>query len=299
MWASLNTIIITLIADSSLLMSISVAHAEYGDIILNSKAEAMRKAEVGDVVFPHWFHRIRYRCNVCHENIFELKAGSNDISMKIITEDHQMCGKCHNGFIASSALECETCHSLEPGWSPGPIQHSIKKIIPNSLSLNGHNEKMPVSRIYEIGNSEHPIALSQSGLPLDKYGLVDWAEAVRRKILDPLWSLDPDADIKQLQTRNTRILFESNSPHFPNVIFPHKIHSYWLQCKICHQTKGGVIFNKNTGSNPVSMRDISKTKWCGRCHNKVSFPINDCYRCHTHRKNSPVDKDIIIRDINN
>ncbi|MCK4705347.1 MAG: hypothetical protein KAT90_07705 [Gammaproteobacteria bacterium] len=85
----------------------------------------MRKAEVNDVVFPHWFHRIRYRCNVCHEGIFKLKAGSNDISMKIITEDHEMCGTCHNGLIAWSVLECEACHSLEPGWSAGPIQHSL------------------------------------------------------------------------------------------------------------------------------------------------------------------------------
>jgi len=291
----LRIILIIFLSAYGCILSTSNAYAEYGDIILNKKADAMRKAEVNDVVFPHWFHRIRYRCNVCHEGIFKLKAGSNDISMKIITEDHEMCGTCHNGLIAWSALECDLCHSLEPGWSAGPIQHSLKEVKPDSASQSGHNEKIPVSKIIEIGSGEHPLALSKSGLPLDKYGLVDWAEAVRKKILDPIWSLDPNADITEKKSRKTKILFESKSESFPNVIFPHEIHSYWLQCKICHETEGGAIFKKDAGGNSVNMRDISKAKWCGRCHNEVSFPINDCTRCHSHRKGYPIRGEVIKR----
>ena len=41
--------------------------AEYGDIVLNSKSESMQSAGVKPVVFPHWFHRIRFKCKVCHE----------------------------------------------------------------------------------------------------------------------------------------------------------------------------------------------------------------------------------------
>ena len=49
------------------------------------------------VVFPHWFHRIRFRCKVCHADLgFQFKAGGNDINMlKII--DGEYCGACHNG----------------------------------------------------------------------------------------------------------------------------------------------------------------------------------------------------------
>ena len=58
----------------SFLFLAEFSFAEYGDIILNSKAESMRKAGVNDVMFPHWFHRIRFKCKVCHEDIFILKA---------------------------------------------------------------------------------------------------------------------------------------------------------------------------------------------------------------------------------
>ncbi len=36
-------------------------HAEYGDVTFNKRAE---KAGVRPVVFPHWFHRIRFRRKV-------------------------------------------------------------------------------------------------------------------------------------------------------------------------------------------------------------------------------------------
>jgi c(7)-type cytochrome triheme protein len=83
------------------------ANAEYGDITLNRYAE---KAGMPPVVFPHWFHRIRFKCKVCHPAIFEMRAGSNDINMiKIIKGE--FCGKCHNGRIAWPPLYCDRCHS--------------------------------------------------------------------------------------------------------------------------------------------------------------------------------------------
>lgn len=84
-------------------------HAEYGDIVLNREAE---KAGMPPVVFPHWFHRIRFKCSVCHEDIFILRAGANEINMlKII--DGEYCGKCHNGRIAFAPLYCDRCHAGE------------------------------------------------------------------------------------------------------------------------------------------------------------------------------------------
>ncbi len=84
--------------------------AEYADIVLNSKSESMKKAGVKPVVFPHWFHRIRFKCKVCHEDIFIIKKGANDINMtKIMNGD--FCGRCHNGMTAWEPLYCERCHS--------------------------------------------------------------------------------------------------------------------------------------------------------------------------------------------
>ncbi|CAG1065933.1 hypothetical protein BAC1_01528 [uncultured bacterium] len=93
-------------------------HAEYGDIVLNSKSESMQQAGVDPVVFPHWFHRIRFKCKVCHEDIFILKKGANDINMAAIMNG-EFCGKCHNGLVAWEPLYCDRCHSAKPGATPG------------------------------------------------------------------------------------------------------------------------------------------------------------------------------------
>lgn len=89
-----------------------VAHAEYADVVINNYADA---AGMRPVVFPHWFHRVRFRCKVCHADLgFQFKAGGNKINMaKII--DGQFCGACHNGEIAWSVENCGMCHSGVPG----------------------------------------------------------------------------------------------------------------------------------------------------------------------------------------
>ena len=92
------------------------ASAEYGDIIINNYAEAN---EMRPVIFPHWFHRIRFRCRVCHTDLgFNMGAGSNKITMgKII--NGEFCGACHNGEIAWSPQNCDLCHSGKPGLKTG------------------------------------------------------------------------------------------------------------------------------------------------------------------------------------
>lgn len=95
----------------------SISRAEYGDIIMNREAE---KSEMPPVVFPHWFHRIRFKCKVCHPDVFAMKAGANEISMiKIIKGEY--CGKCHNGRIAWAPLYCDRCHSGKSEFTAPPV----------------------------------------------------------------------------------------------------------------------------------------------------------------------------------
>jgi len=90
--------------------------AEYGDVVINNYSEANG---VQPVIFPHWFHRIRFRCNVCHfAQGFEMRAGANDILMDDII-DGRYCGMCHNGIIAWSPENCNLCHSGKPGLASG------------------------------------------------------------------------------------------------------------------------------------------------------------------------------------
>ena len=93
---------------SLLVIGIPEAQAEYGDVVINNYSD---KAGMRPAVFPHWFHRIRFTCKVCHADLgFKFKAGGNEITMgKII--DGQFCGACHNGEIAWSVENCNMCHS--------------------------------------------------------------------------------------------------------------------------------------------------------------------------------------------
>ena len=92
--------------------------AEYGDVVLNRYSD---KAGVRPVVFPHWFHRIRFRCKVCHQELgFKMRAGANDVLMADII-DGKFCGMCHNERIAWGADRCDLCHSGKPGLPSGII----------------------------------------------------------------------------------------------------------------------------------------------------------------------------------
>ena len=97
-------------------LNIPIVQAEYADVILNKRAE---KEGMRPVIFPHWFHRIRFRCKVCHADLgFKFEAGGNEINMlKII--DGEYCGACHDGDIAWSVENCDLCHTGKPGLKTG------------------------------------------------------------------------------------------------------------------------------------------------------------------------------------
>jgi len=117
---SLITIIVALIGATH----IPDASAEYGDIVLNNYSA---KAGIRPVIFPHWFHRIRFSCKSCHSDLgFQMKAGANKINMlKIINGEY--CGACHNGEIAWSVENCDFCHSAKKNTPTQAVkEHMIK-----------------------------------------------------------------------------------------------------------------------------------------------------------------------------
>jgi c(7)-type cytochrome triheme protein len=105
-----------LICAAFIAVTIMPAAAEYADVVLNRRAE---KEGVRPVIFPHWFHRIRFQCRVCHYELgFKMRVGSNDVTMNDIS-DGKFCGACHNGDIAWGADRCDLCHSGKPGLPTG------------------------------------------------------------------------------------------------------------------------------------------------------------------------------------
>lgn len=101
------------------------ASAEYGDVVINNYSDA---AGMRPVVFPHWFHRVRFRCKVCHADLgFQFKAGGNQINMlKII--DGQFCGACHNGELAWPVENCNLCHSAKPNTPTQVHESTLQKL---------------------------------------------------------------------------------------------------------------------------------------------------------------------------
>jgi c(7)-type cytochrome triheme protein len=111
--------------------------AEYGDVVINNYSDA---AGMRPVVFPHWFHRIRYRCKVCHADLgFKFKAGGNEINMvKVI--DGQFCGACHNGEVAWNVENCNMCHSAKPNTPTQVHESTINSLV---APVAGAKEKRP------------------------------------------------------------------------------------------------------------------------------------------------------------
>jgi c(7)-type cytochrome triheme protein len=112
------------------------AQAEYGDVVINEFSD---EAGMRPVVFPHWFHRIRFRCKVCHGDLgFKFEAGGNGINMLSII-DGQHCGACHDGDVAWSIENCDLCHSGIPN-TPTQVHHStVQKLVAPVRS--GQDEK--------------------------------------------------------------------------------------------------------------------------------------------------------------
>ena len=106
-------------------LGVDVARAEYGDVVINNYSDG---AGVRPVVFPHWFHRVRFRCKVCHSDLgFKFKAGGNEINMvKII--DGQFCGACHNGSVAWSVENCDLCHSANASTPTQVHESTVQKL---------------------------------------------------------------------------------------------------------------------------------------------------------------------------
>lgn len=84
-----------------------------GDLVIPRKEGGMSVESMPASVFPHWIHRVRYRCDACHTRLFEMELGKTDISMDMMREG-QSCGTCHDGERAFnvSIQSCNRCHAV-------------------------------------------------------------------------------------------------------------------------------------------------------------------------------------------
>ncbi|MFQ5945797.1 MAG: cytochrome c3 family protein [Anaerolineae bacterium] len=99
------------VAAAALLLIILVGPgvAVLGDIVFQRKGGGA--GETPPALFSHWLHRIRFKCYVCHDAIFQMKAGGNPVTMDAIREG-KFCGTCHDGQTAFPVRfeTCSRCH---------------------------------------------------------------------------------------------------------------------------------------------------------------------------------------------
>jgi c(7)-type cytochrome triheme protein len=222
----------------------------YGTIIMDKNIG--KKKDLRPVVFPHWVHRQRYTCKVCHTDLgYSLKAGTADIKQADI-EAGKSCGACHNGTIAFGADKCVRCHS-----------HGIE--VKENAKIEDAWKRLPAD---DFGNK------------------VDWVRALRSGKTEPKASLDGKGEMAVFDM-DVVIPVTKFSTHPPDVLYPHKAHTERLDCSSCHTE----IFNMAKGGNPeMSMMKIISGQYCGVCHGLVSFPLLDCFRCHSQPLPESVDR---------
>jgi len=106
---------------------------------------------------------------------------------------------------------------------------------------------------------------------------VDWVAALNRGDLKPRFDLDDEN--REPVVLDLNIVREVKGS-MPDVVYPHKQHTEWLDCSNCHPS----IFLPKKGANNISMASILLGEQCGVCHGKVAFPVSECRKCHSKNK---------------
>lgn len=110
---------------------------------------------------------------------------------------------------------------------------------------------------------------------------VDWVKSLDSKAIAPRWDRnDPNAAAVVMDLNIVREVKGS----MPDVVYPHKQHTEWLDCSNCHPK----IFVPQKGANQISMASILLGQKCGVCHGKVAFPVSECRLCHSKKKTEAV-----------
>ena len=117
-------------------------------------------------------------------------------------------------------------------------------------------------------------ATALSILPADTAGnQVAWVRALREGYIEPRTNILPGTYI---EVYDSEIIMDRTG-EMPLVLFPHRPHTEWLDCRNCHNE----IFVDKVDANPINMLTILQGEYCGRCHGAVAFPLTECNRCHS------------------
>jgi c(7)-type cytochrome triheme protein len=232
------------------------APEDYGNILINRHSTG---TDVMPVMFSHWVHRANFTCRVCHVELeFSMKANDTGIICNRGTMTGKYCFACHDGktdfdgktAFAPKSKEGDNCNRCHNAFSS-----------PNMARFAELKKKLPVAK---FGNE------------------IDWSKALSKGLIKPKKSLFKNYTAVTPDGPNRTLTLQAEMALIPPAVFPHKIHQDWLDCTICHPD----IFNiKKKTTKHFSMERILNREFCGVCHLKIAFPLDDCKRCHPAMRN--------------
>lgn len=221
---------------------------QYGNVMLRPRG---KKAEMPPALFPHWLHRSRYVCSVCHTGLeFAMRSGGSGITREGILAGRH-CGACHNGTVAFSVKDggdrqCGRCHR---------------------------------SDFTELNDKYCDFA---DDMPTAQFGNhIDWSAALAEGKIKPANNLS-GTRLKAPAILQKDLNLGTTAPR-SKVAFSHEKHMTEMDCSTCHPE----IFNvKKKGTRMFSMELNLYGQFCGVCHMRVAFPMSDCRRCHPDMSNN-------------
>uniref|UniRef100_C6E2X2 Cytochrome c7-like domain-containing protein n=1 Tax=Geobacter sp. (strain M21) TaxID=443144 RepID=C6E2X2_GEOSM len=225
---------------------------KYGNVTMRIRSKA---AGMDPVVFPHWSHRARYTCRVCHQELgFGMRRGDSGITRSQYLSG-KFCGACHDGLTAFTVqagpnAQCGRCHMKD--------------------------QKQLEARFDEFTQS----------LPMAGFGNgIDWAMALNDGLITPANTLKQTQEVLPFPEKLKAPLKLGTASPRSDVSFSHQEHFAELDCSSCHPE----IFNiKKKSTEAFTMDTNIYGSFCGVCHMLVAFPMNDCRRCHKSMSNTSV-----------
>jgi c(7)-type cytochrome triheme protein len=223
---------------------------KYGNVVMRARS---RQAGVAAVVFPHWSHRSRYTCRVCHQELgFSMRAGDTGITRSQYLSG-KYCGACHNG---------DTAFGVADGPKPQCGRCHLKDTAPLQQRFDDFAASLPLAA---FGNG------------------IDWSKAEKDGLLSQVNALNPSyAPIKLPDNLRKPIKLGTAQPR-SDVRFSHADHFAELDCSSCHPD---IFAIKKKSTEDFTMDSNLYGNFCGACHMQVAFPMNDCRRCHPSMSNS-------------
>ncbi len=284
---------IKFVAGLSLVLAFSpMAHGASGADIVNSKCSGCHATGVlGAPKLGNkddWAPRIKQGMDTLVENAIKGKGGMPPKGGTKFSDDEIEAAV--KFMVAQAEGKAKVAGASSKSAKKPKKRKSSAKVNTFNRLLRTKNRNLPPSEdgIHDPENQEtyilQPPLEAFDPMPKARSGnYVDWVKALEEGVIDPRADrLDPDAKLMVFDLNIVREVKGS----MPNVVYPHKQHTEWLDCSNCHTE----IFIPKKGANQISMAAILLGEKCGVCHGKVAFPVSECRKCHSQKKKKKLTK---------